>query len=143
MSYIGKTENFFTRNSKMIAFLVTIGVFLAIFGPILFFEAQDYYAKPEEDDRPVMTENDLILLRDQGYILVSQLTHFASTEDTSELLPGKRSIRVELAGGRYLIMALASEAGDRVEECYLYDLNGNADDSYDVFKINLRAFFNK
>ncbi|MBQ8212880.1 MAG: hypothetical protein IJZ80_02630 [Clostridia bacterium] len=29
-----KTENFFTRNVKLITFLVTVGVFLAVFGPI-------------------------------------------------------------------------------------------------------------
>ena len=34
---VGKTENFFTRNVKLITFLICLGVFLAFFGPITVF----------------------------------------------------------------------------------------------------------
>ncbi len=143
MNDTGRTENFFTRNSKVIAFLLTVGVFLAVFGPILFFEARDYYTDPKEDDRPIMTQDDLIKLRNQGYILVSQLTHYACDDNESEWIPGTRSIRVELDGGRYILMASAPLNGSRVTECYIYDLQSETNDGFDIFKTDLRTFFNK
>ena len=38
----GKTETFFTRNVKLITFLICIAVFLGIFGPLSVFHIYRY-----------------------------------------------------------------------------------------------------
>lgn len=60
-SYIataGKTENFFTRNVRLITFLICIGVFLAIFGPLSVFHIYQYVTE-QSDTRAEMTVDDL------------------------------------------------------------------------------------
>ena len=66
----GKTENFFTNHVKLITFLICLGVFLAIFGPISVFRIRDYI----EEKRAIanaMTVQDILELaedRDQLYL---------------------------------------------------------------------------
>ena len=57
----GKTENFFTRNVKLITFLVCIGVFLAFFGPVTVFTIINYIEE-KQDTRPIMSEEELLAL---------------------------------------------------------------------------------
>ncbi len=55
---VGKTENFFTRNVRLITFLICIAVFLAIFGPLSVFHIYEYIVE-QTDPRTEMTLDDL------------------------------------------------------------------------------------
>ncbi len=75
----GKTENFFSRNVRLITFLVCIGVFLAFFVPIVAYETIDYL-KAARDTRPEMTLNDVLRLSEQnGKISEKQIQKFKTT----------------------------------------------------------------
>ncbi len=140
MSRYQKTENYFTRHVKLITFLCTIGVFLLIFGPILFFEVSDHYTQ-KRDKRPEMTITDVVALSEQGFIKASQLTAFASTESDSALGEGMKNIRLKVDDGHYLVMAVMSVESGTVTECYIYDMEAEKPVGHDVFTEDLRALF--
>ncbi len=142
MARYNKTENFFTRHVKLITFLCTLGAFLLIFGPVLFYEAADYYAS-RRDERPEMTISDVAALSEQGFIKASQLTAFASTESDSDLGSGMKNLRIEVDDGRFLVMAVISEKHNAVTECYIYDMESDYPTAHDVLNEDIRALFIK
>ena len=78
---VGKTENFFTRNVKLITFLICLGVFLAFFGPITVFTIINYIEE-RADNRPIMTEEELIALSELDRDLYfSDIEKFKGTKD--------------------------------------------------------------
>ena len=82
---VHKTENFFTRHVKLLTFLITVGVFLAIFGPIMVLEADSRWGHTD-DTRPLMTSDDLIALQTSsgGAIQWKKLTQYACDENEQE-----------------------------------------------------------
>ena len=107
---VGKTENFLSRNVKLITFLICLGVFLAFFGPLTIFKIIAYIEE-RKDTRPVMSEEELITLseldRDLYY---SDIKGFKGTEDI-------RSITVSVMGG--------GTATREVEIYYYFDVGEN------------------
>ncbi|MBE6627349.1 MAG: hypothetical protein E7629_00320 [Ruminococcaceae bacterium] len=107
---VGKTENFLSRNVKLITFLICLGVFLAFFGPLTIFKIIAYIEE-RKDTRPVMSEEELITLseldRDLYY---SDIKGFKGTEDI-------RSITVSVIGG--------GTATREVEIYYYFDVGEN------------------
>lgn len=90
----GKTENFFTRNVKLITFLICVGVFLAFFGPITVFTIINYIEE-RADNRPVMTEEELIALSELDRDLYfSDIEKFKGTKDVKSY-----KYPVEVEGG--------------------------------------------
>ena len=78
---VGKTETFFTRNVKLITFLICLGVFLALFGPISVFTVKKYLEE-KEDTRPIMTESELLVLSELDRDLYfSDLKGYKGRED--------------------------------------------------------------
>lgn len=78
---VGKTENFFTRNVKLITFLICLGVFLALFGPLSVFTVKKYLDE-KEDTRPVMSEAELVALSELDRDLYfSDLKGYKGRED--------------------------------------------------------------
>ena len=73
----GETENFFTRNVKLITFLVCLGIFLAVFGPISVFRIRDYIEERSSKEIP-MTAADVLTLAQRHDTLY--LTDFADFE---------------------------------------------------------------
>lgn len=136
-----KTETFFTRHVKLITFLCTVGVFLAIFGPIMVLEAREYYGQ-DKDARPEMTMYDMILLSEQKPMRVEQLTKFACVESDAD---GQNTtvIRLEIDGGRYMAVATADTMTGVVVECLIQDMEGDSDDRWDAVKDDLRSIFEK
>lgn len=63
MDTAGKTENFFTRNVKLITFLICIAV---IFSPFVIAYVKDYIEEHREDPRPEMTVDDLAVIARKG-----------------------------------------------------------------------------
>ena len=69
----GKTENFFTRNVRLITFLICIAVFLGIFGPLSVFHIYQYYTEMQEDASYVeMTVDDLRALAKRAETLTEK-----------------------------------------------------------------------
>ena len=72
----GKTEKFATRNVRLITFLVCIGIFLAVFGPISVFQIKEYLEN-RSDSSPEMTLEELEALTDGGKeLLFSEFTKY-------------------------------------------------------------------
>ena len=84
MSNTPKTENFVSTHVRLITFLVTVGVFLLIFGPIAVMEAKEYFGQ-QSDPRPQMTAADLIKLSEQYQdITPAQLDDFRCRTQENE-----------------------------------------------------------
>ena len=74
MDTAGKTENFFTRNVKLITFLICIA---AIFSPFVIAYVKDYIEEHREDPRPEMTVDDLaVIARKADDLCMSDLDAF-------------------------------------------------------------------
>ena len=134
----GSTESFFSRHVKLITFLATVGVFLAIFGPIFVLEAKDYFGQ-DEDTRPEMKLYDLVLLSEQeGGIALKQLTQYACMETTSD--DGSVVVvKISFADDRYMVIATADKNTGMVVECQVLDNDTNQ--QLDVLNDDLRAHF--
>ncbi|MBQ7346957.1 MAG: hypothetical protein IJW55_03295 [Clostridia bacterium] len=132
----GKTETFFSRNVRLITFLITLGVFLAAFLPIAYLEAREYFGQ-DADTRPKMTTYDLIILSEQPEIKMSQLTKFACEESRQE---GQNFSLIQLyIEPNYIVMASADTATGMVVYCKM--LNNETNEEIDVLEDDVRAYF--
>ncbi len=136
---VGKTETFFTRHVKLVAFLLTLTLFLAVFTPLAILEAKDYFSK-KGDDRPEMTTTDLILLMDRkSTLMLEDFTAYIGRE----MEAGEGDYRyyyIEISGG-YLLTVAANRASGRVEMCLLRA--DGAEDTTDLMSdlVDVRAYF--
>ena len=131
----GQTENFFSRNVRLITFLITIGVLLVILGPIAVLEAKDYFV-PDYDSRPQMTKGDVIRLSQlDGYIPHSAITKFACVEDDHDY-EVYYYIDIEPS---YKLLAIAEKKSGVLIYCQLSNLDTG--ESVDVLSEDVEAFF--
>ena len=132
----GKTETFFTRHVRLITFLITLSVLLAVFLPIAYMEAKEYYGQ-HKDSRPKMEVYDLVILSEQPAIHRKQLTKFACVESE------KRDqnfclIQIEIEP-HYTVFASADLLTGEVVYCTI--LNHETNETIDVLTADLRAYF--
>ena len=75
----GKTETFFTRNVRLITFLICITVFLGIFGPLSVFHIVRHFNEiKEEASYTEMTVEDLrVLLKRADTLTEKDITRYA------------------------------------------------------------------
>lgn len=78
----GQTETFFTRNVRLITFLICIAVFLAIFGPISVFRIMDYVEEHADHGRAMQIEDVLNLASQRGSLTLSALEEYEKEADT-------------------------------------------------------------
>ncbi len=130
----GQTENFFTRHVKLITFLVTVGLFLVVVGPILIFGvAQDWM---EPHDLPKMKVEDVIALSEQNTNLkLSQFTCFEG--EMQEWSFGDYYV-IEI-GSRYTLVCGADPKTEVVFYCELKD--SVTERQLDVMNEDMRAYF--
>jgi hypothetical protein len=132
----GKTENFFSRNVKLITFLCCIAVFLLIFGPIAVLEARDYLTR-DYDTRPQMTLNDAIMLSDQnGNIRATQVEKFAGEKKVN---PDGFYYYIDIEP-HYQLLAVADKNTGMLIYCQIANLDTG--ETVDVLKEDVRAFLN-
>ena len=132
----GQTETFATRNVRLITFLITLGVFLAVFLPIAYMEAREYF-RQGEDTRPKMTTYDLVVLSEQPEIRVEQLRKFACEEKKQS---GQNFVLITIEiDPHYTVMASADTATGVVGYCHV--LNNETNEELDVLTEDLRAYF--
>ncbi len=144
----GKTETFFTRNVRLITFLICIAVFLAIFGPLSAFHIRDYI-REHSDSRPELTDDVLIALteRSEGFFLSELEKYRGKTQEHTVTDPNDPSHEIvvdiywqaDFADGRYRCMAVAEPVGGRIT--YLSVVNLQTGDRANAKEESLRTFF--
>lgn len=147
---VGKTETFFTRNVRLITFLICIAVFFAVFGPFSIFRIRDYI-REHSDSRPELTADALIALAERpDGLFLSELESYRGTKQNHTVsVPDNPSQSIvvdvywqaDLAGGRYRCMAVAEPNGGRVTYLTVVDLRTG--DRANVKEDSLRAFFGR
>ena len=101
----GKTETFWTRNVRLITFLICITVFLAIFGPWSIHRIYQYVTE-QADSRTEMTVSDLYALaRSPQTVRPSDLDRFIGEVGSNELDGIRYSVYQIDIGDRYFLMA--------------------------------------
>ena len=79
----GKTENFLTRNVKLITFLICIAI---IFSPFVLTYIEDTIEANREDSRPEMTVDNLVAIAKRGKDLrLRDLANFEGYRTDSEM----------------------------------------------------------
>lgn len=135
----GKTETFFSRHVRLLTFLITVGVFLLVLGPVFVLEAKNYFGQ-DEDGRPQMTLYDVITLSEQeGDLFKKQLTNFTCEESVQE---GQNTtlIRIDIEP-HYRLFATTDDLTGVVVYCKL--LNEDTGDEIDILQDDVRAYFNQ
>ena len=131
----GKTENFGTRNVRLITFLVCISVFLAVFIPVGFWgfhAVQDWF---EKDERPQMTLSDVVYLSERtGDLYLSDLTGYAGEQETYDA-GIHYSIEIEQ---RYYLRAVADVATKKLYYFEMVDFE--TQEKVDILTEDVRAF---
>lgn len=67
----GATETFFTRNVRLITFLICLAVFLAVFGPISVFRIVQYIEENQAEGEPLSVEEVIAFSMDHDRIRLS------------------------------------------------------------------------
>lgn len=132
---VGKTENFGSRNVKLITFLVCLGVLLALFIPVGVIGIDAVIDFLERDERPEMTVADVVALSEQeGALYLSDLTRFQGTldEQTWEL-----HYIIDIAPC-YHLRAVADKDSQKL--LYFTMLNLDTGASVNVLTDDVRAF---
>jgi hypothetical protein len=135
----GQTETFFTRHVHLLTFLITIGMFLLVLGPIFVLEAKHYFGQ-EQDGRPQMKLYEVITLSEQdGDLFKKQLTKYMCEESVQE---GKNTtlIRIDIEP-HYRLFATTDDLTGVVVYCKL--LNEDTGDEINVLEDDVRAYFNQ
>ena len=129
----GKTETFFTRNVKLITFLICIAVFLGIFGPLSVFHIYRYYTEMQEDASYVdMTVDDLRALAKRADTLTEKDFERFTREDGGEWEVGPKTGRMFYIqiGERYQLSCMVEVQTRQVVYLSLYD--GDRNETHDL-----------
>ena len=105
----GKTENFFTRNVKLITFLICITV---IFSPFVVVYIQDTIEAKRLEARPEMTVDELVVIAEGAKDLRERnLTKFEGYCTKSEVQGMKYSMyRIPILHERDLVLSISFDA---------------------------------
>ena len=134
----GKTENFFSRNVRLITFLICVSAFLALFVPIVAYETIDYL-KMARDMRPEMTLNDVLKLAEQnGKISEAQIQKFKTT---SEDIQAATTYYYFDISPHYHVLAIADKNTKMLIYCQL--TNFETGETADMLVDDIYAFLNK
>ena len=137
---VGKTENFATRNVKLITFIICMAVFLAFFIPIAVIGFNDFIemTKPKSD-LPTMTQEDVIKLSEQnGEVFFSQITCYAGESGDF----GFETHYTAPVEGGYYVVAVADK-GNNNKLLYLYIHKEGTTTKADVLRDDIRYFFRR
>lgn len=114
----GKTENFVTRNVKLITFLICIAV---IFAPFVATYIRDTIEARREAERPEMTVEELIFIAERGKDLQQRdLAKFQDYREETEMQGMKYAFyRIPVMHENDLVLSVSFAA----EHGYLFSLN--------------------
>ena len=120
---VGKTENFFTRNVKLITFLICVTVILS---PFVFTYIKDTIEDKRLDNRPQMTVDELVLIADRAKDLRQRdLTKFEGYCTKTEMQGMKYAMyRIPVLHERDLTLSITFDASmDYVFQIDLMDMD--------------------
>ena len=123
----GKTENFFTRNVKLITFLVCITI---IFSPFVVTYIQDTIKARREAERPEMTVEYLSLLAEKGKDLRQRdFSKFDDYREESEMQGMKYAMyRIPIKHKSNIVLSVSFDASmDYVFYLNLINMNTGAE----------------
>ena len=105
----GKTENFFTRNVKLITFIICIVI---IFSPFVVTYIQDTVKARREAERPEMTVEFLSLLAERGKDLRQRdLSKFDDYREESEMQGMKYAMyRIPVKHNENVVLSVSFDA---------------------------------
>lgn len=96
----GKTESFFSRNVRLITFLICIAIFLAFFGPVSVFTIGKIIEKRADRKQAMTVEETLKLAQSPGTVTFDLLRKYDGKYHETE------TVEVYYIGfGNYLILA--------------------------------------
>ena len=112
----GKTENFFTRNVKLITFLICIAV---IFSPFVITYIKDTIEARREAARPEMTVDELTLIAEKGKDLRQRdLSKFEDYRDEADMQGMKYAIyRIPILHEKDVFLSISFDAS---MDCVFY-----------------------
>lgn len=130
----GKTENFATRNVKLITFLVCIAIFLALFGPLSVFRIREMILEKRALEGQIPLETVVALSELDRDIYLSDLEKY-----TGERKENSYSAQYYMdIGEEYLLLANAEKPSGKV--VYLTLLHFKSGEEIDVLTGDVRAF---
>ena len=133
----GKTENFGTRNVKLITFLIVTGVFLVLFLPMAIFGIDMAIDWAERDDRPQMTLEDVVRLsEEERELYLSDLEKYQG--DLIEY-DYETHYSVEIAPSYYLRAVAEKNTGKLL---YFEMINTDTKNKVDILTEDVRAYLN-
>lgn len=127
----GKTESFWTRNVRLLTFLICTAAFLVVFIPLALW---GYTSIPEmlrscaagADTRPEMTVEDLSAVANKNrYLSMTDLDAFAGEKSRTEQTGVGCTVYQITIEKRYLLMAIFDETSKTVFHLTLTDLKSN------------------
>ena len=115
---VGKTENFVTRNVKLITFLICVAV---IFSPFVATYIKDTVDARREAERPQMTVDELVFVAERGKNLQQRdLAKFEDYREEAEMQDMKYAFyRIPILHEDDLVLSVSFAA----EHGYLFSLN--------------------
>ena len=133
----GKTENFATRNVRLITFLICMGVFLAMFIPVGVMGIQNFLDSLEPDTGlPAMTLEDVIRLSEsRSEVTFAQITCFDG--ERSEW-PRQGEVHYTVEIGDYVLVAVADRWHEKLQ--FLELSKKGSDAQVDVLNEDVREF---
>ena len=127
-------ESFFAAHVKLITFLIVIGLFLLICGPIFVMSAVEYWGAGM-DTRPKMTTTDVITISEWDQTLeLKQITQYACREKV-----GQHEIHVTVEIEPHYTMVVRADKNTRVV-IYCELLNNDTNEQLNVLTDDIRAY---
>ncbi len=125
---VGRTENFWTRNVRLITFLICALLILSVFGPISIIYIDDYIQSMEQDDRPQMTVEELRAVAEAAKSLNRKALERFRGERSENGENENRTVTYQISiGERYFLMAGFYVETEKVYYLTLTDLEKNTD----------------
>lgn len=134
----GKTETFGTRNIRLITFLVVMGIFLAVAGPVSIFQIKRWIDHRETSGKE-MTAEELLHLTESG----KPLTFAEFREYSGRYSKSKSQQSFVIDFDHYTIRIVADPETDAMILCKLYDLKIENDSGIDLLRESPRAYLSQ
>lgn len=133
----GKTENFLTRNVKLITFLCVIAIFLGLFGPLSIFRIRDYIQEKRALEGRITLEVVVAFSDLNRDVYLSELLEYTGERRDNDLF----MLYYMDVDDDFLLLATAEKPAGKVRHLTLTHLSTG--ESVDVLKGDVRSFLEK
>ena len=131
---VGKTETFLTRNVRLITFLIVIGLFLAVFGPLSVFRIREFILEKNKVENPIPMEQVIAISDLNRDVYLKELLPYSGTRKDGEMY----IFYYMDVGADYLVLATADKVTGKLQHMILTRLSTG--EQIDVLRDDVRAF---